>query len=66
MYKCLKVLEVKRDNKPSYYVTKFLDGSRCDVFKVYTKTYPPFSIGSEYDLDFAPSFDSFNFLRDDE
>ena len=66
MYQCLKISEIKRENKPPYFITMFLDSKRCDVFKVYTKTYPPFNIGSEYDLDIAPSFDTYNFLEDDE
>lgn len=66
MYQCLKISEMKRENKPPYYLTTFLDLNRADVFKVYTSTFPPFDVGSSYDLRIAPSFKNFNFLQDEK
>jgi hypothetical protein len=66
MYQCLKVSEIKRDNKPPYYLSSFLDLERAGVFKVYTSSYPAFDVGSSYDLKFAPSFKSFNFLQNEK
>lgn len=66
MYQCLKISEMKRDNKSPYYISKFLDLERADVFKVYTSNYPAFDVGSSYDLRIAPSFKNFNFLQDDK
>lgn len=65
MYQCLKISEIKRADKPPYYLTSFLDLDRAEVFKVYTSTYPAFDVGSSYDLRIAPSFKSFNFLQQD-
>ena len=66
MYQCLKISEIKRANKPPYYLSSFLDMERAEVFKVYTSAYPAFDVGSSYDLRIAPSFKNFNFLRQDE
>lgn len=66
MFQCLKVSEVKRADKPPYYLTSFLDLDRAEVFKVYTSSYPAFDVGSSYDLRIAPSFKNFNFLQDEQ
>lgn len=66
MFQCLKVSEIKRADKPPYYLSSFLDLERAEVFKVYTSIYPAFDVGSSYDLRFAPSFKSFNFLLDEK
>lgn len=66
MYQCLKISEMKRDNKPPYYLSSFLDMERTEVFKVYTSYYPAFEVGSSYDLRIAPSFKNFNFLQDEK
>lgn len=66
MYQCLKVSEIKRADKPPYYLSSFLDLERAEVFKVYTLNYPSFDIGSSYDLRIAPSFKNFNFLLDEK
>lgn len=66
MYQCLKISEIKRTEKPSYYLSSFLDLERADVFKVYTSSFPSFDVGSSYDLRIAPSFKSFNFLQDEK
>lgn len=66
LYQCLKISEIKRAEKASYYLTSFLDCERAEVFKVYTSSFPSFEVGSSYDLRFAPSFKSFNFLRDEK
>ena len=66
MYQCLKISEIKRADKPSFYLTSFLDFERADVFKVYTSSFPSFDVGSSYDLRIAPSFKSFNFLQDEK
>lgn len=66
MYQCLKVSEIKRAEKPPYYLSSFLDMERAEVFKVYTKNLPCFDVGSSYDLRIAPSFNSFNFLQDEK
>ena len=65
LYQCLKISEIKRTDKPSFYLTSFLDSERAEVFKIYTSKYPSFDVGSSYDLRIAPSFKSFNFLQDD-
>lgn len=65
MYQCLKIREIKRADKPSYYLTSFLDSERADVFKVYSSTPPGFEVGTSYDLRIAPSFKNFNFLQDE-
>lgn len=65
MYQCLKISEIKRAEKPPYYLSSFLDCERAEVFKVYTSKYPSFDVGSSYDLSFAPSFKNFNFLQDE-
>ena len=66
MYQCLKISEIKRADKPSYYLTSFLDLNRAEVFKVYTTSYPAFDVGSSYDLKIAPSFKNFNFLQNEK
>lgn len=66
MFECLKISEIKRGDKPPYYLSSFLDLERAEVFKVYTSTYPAFDVGSSYDLRIAPSFKSFNFLQDEK
>lgn len=66
MYQCLKISEIKRAEKSSYYLTSFLDLERAEVFKVYTLNYPAFDVGSSYDLRIAPSFKNFNFLQDEK
>lgn len=66
MYQCLKVSEIKRSQKPAYYLSSFLDLERAEVFKVYTSSYPSFDVGSSYDLRIAPSFKNFNFLQDEK
>ena len=62
MYQCLKVSEIKRADKPPYY----LDSERAEVFKVYTSNFPAFDVGSSYDLKIAPSFKNFNFLQNEK
>lgn len=66
MYQCLKISEIKRPEKPPYYLTSFLDIERAEVFKVFTNSYPSFDVGSSYDLRIAPSFKNFNFLQDEK
>lgn len=66
MFQCLKVSQIKRADKPPYYLSSFLDLERAEVFKVYTSNFPAFDVGSSYDLRFAPSFKSFNFLIDEK
>lgn len=65
MYQCLKVSNFSKEGK-SFFLSKFLDPERAEVFKVYTRKAPPFDVGSSYDLKIAPSFKNFNFLQDDE
>lgn len=65
MYQCLKISEIKRSNKPPYFLSSFLDSEHAEVFKVYTSTYPSFEVGSSYDLRIMPSFKYFNFLQDE-
>lgn len=66
MYQCLKISEIKRAEKPPYYLSSFLDLERAEVFKVYTSNFPGFEVGSSYDLKIAPSFKNFNFLQDEK
>lgn len=66
LYQCLKISEIRRAEKPSYFLSSFLDLERAEVFKVYTSSYPAFDVGSSYDLRIAPSFKNFNFLQDEK
>lgn len=66
MYQCLKISEIKRAEKPPYYLSSFLDLDRAEVFKVYTSKFPDFDVGASYDLMIAPSFKNFNFLQDEK
>lgn len=66
LYQCLKISEIKRAEKPPYYLSSFLDIERAEVFKVYTSSYPAFDVGSSYDLHIAPSFKNFNFLQNEK
>lgn len=66
MYQCLKISEIKRADKPPYYLSKFLDLERAEVFNVYTSNFPAFDVGSSYDLRISPSFKHFNFLQDEK
>ncbi len=66
MFECLKISEIKRANKPPYYLSSFLDSERAEVFKVFTSSPPAFDVGSSYDLKIAPSFKNFNFLQDEK
>lgn len=65
MYQCLKISEIKKEDKPPFYLSSFLDLERAEVFKVYTDSYPAFDVGSSYDLRIEPSFKSFNFLQNE-
>lgn len=64
MYQCLKVSNFSKEGK-AFCLSKFLDPERAEVFTVYTKSTPPFEVGSSYDLSIAPSFKNFNFLQDE-
>ena len=66
MYQCMKISEIKRTEKPPYYLSSFLDLERAETFKVYTSIYPSFDVGSSYDLRIAPSFKNINFLQDEK
>ena len=66
MYQCIKISEIKRAEKAPYYLSSFLDLERAEIFKVYTSNYPTFDVGASYELKFAPSFKSFNFLQDEK
>lgn len=66
MYQCLKISEIKRSEKASYFLSSFLDMERAEVFKVYTSKFPAFDVGASYDLRIAPSFKNFNFLQDEK
>lgn len=64
MYQCLKVSKITKGERV-FYLSKFLDVNRAEVFTVYTSAYPAFDVGSSYDLKISPSFKSFNFLQDE-
>lgn len=66
MFQCLKVSEIKRSDKPPYYLSSFLDLERAEVFKVYTSNFPAFEVGSSYELRLQPNFKGFNFLQDEK
>lgn len=66
LFECLKISEIKRADKPPYYLSSFLDSDRAEVFKVYTSSFPAFDVGSSYDLKIAPSFKNFNFLQNEK
>ena len=49
MYQCLKVKKFSKDEK-IFWLTKFLDSERAEVFTVYTHKAPPFEVGVSYEL----------------
>lgn len=65
MYQCLKVSKITKDDR-IYYLSKFLDSNRAEVFTVYTRTYPSFDVGSICDLRLMPNYKGVNFLDDDQ
>lgn len=65
MYQCLKVAKFSKDNK-CFWLTKFLDSERADVFTVYTRNEPPFEVGVSYELCLMPNFKGFNFLANEK
>lgn len=65
MYQCLKVSKFSKDDR-IYYLTKFLDTNRAEVFSVYSRHCPSFDVGTTYELRLQPNFKGFNFLVDDE
>lgn len=64
MYQCLKVFKVTKADR-IYYLSKFLDTNRAEIFTVYTRACPSFDVGTSYELSFVPNFKGFNFLSDD-
>lgn len=70
MYQCLKIKKVVKEpiNGVStgrvFYLVTFLDMVEAQIFKVYVPNvdYPPFDVGTSYDLHFKPSYDGLNFL----
>lgn len=64
MYQCLKVSKINKDDKV-YWLTKFLDPQRADVFTVYTRNASPFEVGVSYELSLMPNFKGFNFLSNE-
>lgn len=65
MYQCLKVIKITKADR-TYYLSKFLDANRAEVFTVYTPACPAFDVGATYELRLQPNFKGFNFLADDE
>ena len=64
MYQCLKVSKITKADR-SYYLSKFLDTNRAEVFTVYTLSCPSFDVGTSYELSLQPNFKGFNFLTND-
>lgn len=64
MYQCLKIIKISKNGK-NYWLTKFLDGERAEVFTVYTSKAPSFEVGVSYDLFLMPNFKGFNFLQNE-
>lgn len=64
MFQCLKVLKINKGDK-IYWLTKFLDVERAEVFTVYTRNASPFEVGVSYDLNLMPNFKGFNFLANE-
>lgn len=65
MYQCLKVSKITK-SEHIYYLSKFLDTNRAEVFTVYSRSCPSFDVGTSYELRLQPNFKGFNFLSDDE
>lgn len=63
MYQCLKVGKFSKDNK-IFWLTKFLDPERAEVFTVFTRNASPFEVGVSYELSLLPNFKGFNFLNE--
>lgn len=64
MYQCVKVFKISKGDK-LYWLTKFLDSERAEIFTVYTRNPSPFEVGVSYDLSLTPNFKGFNFLADE-
>lgn len=64
MYQCLKVKKISKVDK-MFWLTKFLDVERAEVFTVYTSKCPPFEPGISYELSLVPNFKGFNFLANE-
>lgn len=64
MYQCLKIIKISKGEK-LYWLTKFLDLERAEVFTVYTSKCPDFEPGNSYDLCLMPNFKGFNFLQNE-
>lgn len=64
MYQCIKVSKYSTDNKV-FWLSKFLDTERAEVFTVYTRKEPVYEIDVSYDLILAPNFKGFNFLQNE-
>ena len=64
MYQCLKISKITKSDRV-YYLSKFLDINRAEVFTVYSRSYPSFDVGTSYELRLQPNFKGFNFLQDD-
>lgn len=64
MYQCLKVSKISKGDK-LYWLTKFLDSERAQVFTVYTRNASPFEVGVSYELSLMPNFKGFNFLANE-
>lgn len=65
MYQCLKLRKFTKDEK-TFWLTKFLDPERAEVFTVYTHNAPPFEVGVLYELCLMPNFKGFNFLDNEK
>lgn len=64
MYQCLKVSKISKADH-IYYLSKFLDSNRAEVFSVYSRSLPSFDVGTSYELHLQPNFKGLNFLFDE-
>lgn len=70
MYQCLKIKKVVKEPSNGgstgrvFHLVTFLDMVEARTFNVYVPNvdYPPFDVGTSYELHFKPSYDGLNFL----
>lgn len=74
MYQCLKIKKVVKEpiggvsGGRVFYLVTFLDMNEARTFTVYVSNvdYPPYEVGTSYDLRFKPTYNGLNFLSDEK
>lgn len=74
MYQCLKIKKVVKEpiggvsHGRVFHLVTFLDMEVARTFTVYVPNvdYPPYEVGTSYELHFKPTYDGLNFLADEQ